>query len=42
MLLLATLFVLLIVALAFVFNSVLDRRAERRAGKGADDRREPL
>jgi hypothetical protein len=42
MLLLATLFVLLIIALAFVFNSALDRRAERRLGKGAGDRREPL
>lgn len=38
MLLLATLFVLLIIALAFVFNSALDRRAERRLRRDSVER----
>ena len=41
MLLLATLFILFIIALAFVFNSMLDKRAERRLGKDVNDQRGP-
>jgi len=42
MLLLAVLFVILIIALAFYVNSVLDRREEKRVSKGQPDRREPM
>lgn len=42
MLLLATLFVILIIALAFFVNSVLDRRAARRVTKDQPDRPESM
>lgn len=38
MLLLATLFVVLIIALAFFVNSVLDRRAERKLRRDSAER----
>jgi preprotein translocase subunit SecG len=42
MLLLAFLFVVLIIALAFVVNSALDRRVERRLRRDESNRHNPL
>jgi hypothetical protein len=42
MLVLAVLFVLVIVALAFFLNSALDRRAVKRLGRDEEGRDEPL